>query len=137
MLRIIDLRQGKDSDIFERLADRESVGRQDVVEKVLEILENVRKNGDRAVLEYTRKFDGVDLDAPSLRVSGSEIEEAYGSIDPKLLEIIRKCRANIEAFHEKQKMNSWFTTGKTAYCWDSSSDLLEPWVSMSREVRRC
>lgn len=61
MLRIIDLRQGKDSDIFERLADRESVGRQDVVEKVLEILENVRKNGDRAVLEYTRKFDGVDL----------------------------------------------------------------------------
>jgi len=37
MLRIIDLRQGKDSDIFERLADRESVGRQDVVEKVLEI----------------------------------------------------------------------------------------------------
>ncbi len=112
MLRIIDLRQGKDSDIFERLADRESVGRQDVVEKVLEILENVRKNGDRAVLEYTRKFDGVDLDAPSLRVSGSEIEEAYGSIDPKLLEIIRKCRANIEAFHEKQKMNSWFTTGE-------------------------
>jgi len=112
MLRIIDLRQGKDSDLFERLADRESVGRQDVVGKVLEILENVRKNGDRAVLEYTREFDGVDLDASSMRVSGREIEEAYGSIDQKLFEIIRKCRANIEAFHERQKMNSWFTTGE-------------------------
>ena len=58
------------------------------------------------------------------------------SVDPKLLEQIRKCRANIEAFHEKQEMNSLVHhRGKTAYCWDSSSDLLEPWVSMSREVR--
>ena len=111
MLKIIDMRQGKDSELFEKLADRESVGMQDVVDKVREIIENVRKNGDRAVIEYTKKYDEVDLDASSIRVSGREIEEAYDSIDPKLLDIIRKSKSNIMAFHEKQKMNSWFTTG--------------------------
>lgn len=111
MLKIIDMRQGKDSELFERLAERNSVGRQEVTDTVMEILENVRKNGDRAILEYTKKFDEVDLDASSMRVSGREMEEAYDSIDPKLLDIIRKSKANIIAFHEKQKMNSWFTAG--------------------------
>jgi histidinol dehydrogenase len=111
MLKIIDLRQGRDPELFEKLAARDSVGRQDVADTVREILENVRKNGDRAVLEYTRKYDGVDLDASSIRVSGSEMEEAYDALDPGLLEIIKRCRANITAFHEKQKANSWFAAG--------------------------
>ena len=58
MLKIIDMRRGKDSDLFEKLVGRDSVGRQDVVDTVNEILENVRKNGDRAVLDYTARFDG-------------------------------------------------------------------------------
>ena len=111
MLKIIDIRQGKDTELFEKLADRDSVGRRDVTDTVREILENVRKYGDRAVLEYTKKFDRVDLDVSSMRVSGREMEEAYDSIDPKLLDIIRKSKANITAFHEKQKTNSWFATG--------------------------
>lgn len=111
MLKIIDIRQGKDTELFEKLADRDSVGRRDVTDTVREILENVRKYGDKAVLEYTKKFDRVDLDVSSMRVSGREMEEAYDSIDPKLLDIIRKSKANITAFHEKQKTNSWFATG--------------------------
>ncbi|NLP06914.1 MAG: histidinol dehydrogenase [Clostridiaceae bacterium] len=111
MLKIIDMRRGKDSDLFEKLVGRDSVGRQDVVDTVNEILENVRKNGDRAVLDYTARFDGVELDASSMKVSESEINAAYDSISPKLLDIIRKSKANIIAFHEKQKANSWFTTG--------------------------
>lgn len=43
MLKIIDMRRGKDSDLFEKLVGRDSVGRQDVVDTVNEILENVRK----------------------------------------------------------------------------------------------
>ena len=74
MLKIIDIRQGKDTELFEKLADRDSVGRRDVTDTVREILENVRKYGDRAVLEYTKKFDRVDLDVSSMRVSGREMK---------------------------------------------------------------
>ena len=68
---------------------------------VAEILENVRKNGDAALREYSRKFDGAELD--SLTVSREEIQEAMASVDPEFLEILREAAANIRAFHEKQK----------------------------------
>ena len=67
----------KDSDIFERACRQGKRRQAGEVEKVREILENVRKNGDRAVLEYTRKFDGVDLDAPSLAGIG-ELRSGIG-----------------------------------------------------------
>ena len=68
---------------------------------VAEILENVRKNGDAALREYSRKFDGAELD--SLTVSREEIQEAMASVDPEFLEILREAAANIRSFHEKQK----------------------------------
>ena len=68
---------------------------------VAEILENVQKNGDAALLEYTRRFDGAELS--DLTVSREEIQEAMASVDPEFLEILREAAANIRAFHEKQK----------------------------------
>lgn len=112
MIKIIDLRQGSGTELFEKLIRRDRVGRQDVTKVVAEILENVKTGGDKAVLGYTRKFDGAELDAASMKVSDSEIREAYELTDPKLLDIIRKSKTNIMAFHEKQKENSWFTAGE-------------------------
>lgn len=111
MIKIIDMRQGKDSGLFDRLIGRNRLGQGEVVKAVEEIISNVKEDGDKAVLKYTEKFDRVELDASSMKVSQQELKAAYDQIDQKLLAVIRKAKANIEAFHQKQKENSWFSAG--------------------------
>ncbi len=77
---------------------------------VREILDNVKANRDKALFEYTAKFDGFELNAENIKVTEEEIESAYEKIDKDLLDVIRKSLVNIRDFHEKQKMNSWFTS---------------------------
>lgn len=74
---------------------------------VQSIVSAVRQEGDAAVLRYSEQFDGVKLEAGSLRVTESEIEAAYGEVEASFLEAIREAAANIRVFHEKQKRNSW------------------------------
>lgn len=59
---------------------------------------------------YTEKFDGAKLDASTVEVTEQEIGEAYAQVDSGLIQVIRKARENILAYHEKQKENSWFTS---------------------------
>ncbi len=75
---------------------------------VLEILDAVRKEKDKALFDYTEKFDHAKIDAETLRVTEEEIEEAYRLVDPDLVRIIRKALENIRAYHEKQRQYSWF-----------------------------
>ncbi|MFE1243153.1 histidinol dehydrogenase [Fictibacillus sp. NPDC058756] len=75
---------------------------------VLEILQNVKLEGDKALLNYTEKFDGVSLS--SLEVTKEEIDEAVASLDQKMIDIISEAAANIREYHEKQKRQSWFFT---------------------------
>lgn len=112
MLKIIDMRNGGKSGLFEKLAGRGRIGSEEIVRAVEEIVENVRKRGDEAVLEYTEEFDGVKLDKTLMKVSRQEMENAYDEVDPEMVDVIKKSGANIIAFHEKQKGNSWFTTGQ-------------------------
>ena len=72
---------------------------------VAEIIENVRKNGDKALYEYCEKFDKAKLKA--LQVTQAEIDEAFASVEPKFLEILRKAADNIRAFHQCQVRNSF------------------------------
>ena len=72
---------------------------------VTEIIENVRKNGDKALFEYCEKFDKAKLTA--LQVSPEEIEEAVASVDPGFIEILEKAAANIRKFHSRQVRNSF------------------------------
>jgi len=109
MIRRIDMRQGKDSGLFDRLIERNTLSKADVVKVVEEIISDIRKNGDKALFEYTEKFDRVQVTAGSIKVSGQEIKEAYEKIDPELLGVIRRAKENIEKFHQKQKENSWFS----------------------------
>ena len=111
MIKTIDMRRDKDSGLFDRLVGRNRLEQGEVVKAVEEILLNVRKNGDKAVIEYTEKFDNAMLDAASIKVSQQEFKAAYDKVDPKLLKVIRRAKINIEAFHQKQKENSWFSTG--------------------------
>ena len=72
---------------------------------VADIIANVRRNGDRALLEYCEKFDRAKLSA--LQVTAEEIEEAVASVEPKFLEILQKAAANIQKFHQRQVRSSF------------------------------
>ena len=71
-----------------------------VEEPVKEIIANVRENGDAALFEYTERFDRAKLD--TLLVSDEEIDDAFATVEPKFIEILREAAENIRAFHEKQ-----------------------------------
>jgi len=110
LIKVIDLRNGKDSGLFESLASRSQMEHGDVLRRVEDIVNNVRQNKDKAVLEYTAMFDKVELSSESLKVSEDEIKEAYSKVDSRLVEVIKKSRDSIKSFHEKQKEKSWFVS---------------------------
>lgn len=73
---------------------------------VLEILKQVRENGDEALSNYTEKFDGVKLD--DLIVSKQEFAEARQLVSSEFLTSIEQAKENITAFHQAQNEQSWF-----------------------------
>ncbi len=75
---------------------------------VAEIIERVKTERDKALFDYTQKFDRFELNAENIRVTRQETEEAYGRLDPELVEVIRRAADNIRSFHLKQLRNSWF-----------------------------
>ena len=77
---------------------------------VAEILAKVKSEGDEALFAYTKQFDKVEINKDTIRVTEEEIREAYDTIDPALLDVIRKALVNIRTYHEKQIQNSWFTS---------------------------
>ena len=100
MIKILKYGEVSNEEIFAR-----AVPGINVEKTVADIIENVIKNGDKAVLEYNEKFDKAKLS--SLLVSQEEIDEAIASVEPKFIEILKKAAANITKFHEKQKRNSF------------------------------
>ena len=74
------------------------------------ILADVRENGDKAVFNYTKKFDGADISAENFIVTKEEEKEAYEKVDPGLIDVIRKAILRIRTFHEKERQKSWFMT---------------------------
>ena len=95
MIQILNYGQVDRDKIFARV-----VPEVDVEAVVSEIIADVRKNKDRAVLAYCSRFDRVDLDR--LEVTKEEIAEAKNQVTPEFLEILGKAAANIRAYHEKQ-----------------------------------
>ena len=109
-MRLVKLTNDTKKDILTSLLKRSPAQYPEYEKIVADILDNVRTNGDKAVFEYTEKFDGYKYDSKSIRVSEEEINEAYKNYDKELISIMEKAYANIKAYHEKQKQNSWITT---------------------------
>ncbi|MEE1250711.1 MAG: histidinol dehydrogenase [Lachnospiraceae bacterium] len=107
-MRIVTLTNETKDNILENLLKRSPNSYGEYEGQVAEIIENVRKNKDSAIFEYSEKFDHADINAGNILVSEEEIKEAYEKVDAKLLEVMRKSLVNIRAYHEKQKQNSWF-----------------------------
>lgn len=111
-MKVLELNKETEKILLAELKKRDPGSMTKYEDAVNDIIENVRTNGDKALFEYTKKFDGFDLNAGNILVSEEEIEEAYKNTDKKLIEVIRKALVNIRAFHEKQKQNSWFTSSE-------------------------
>ena len=105
MIKILEYGKVPNEELFLRTDLKSKVG-----EVVEEIIENVRKNGDRALFEYAKAFDGVELS--SLKVDESEIENAYKNADKEFIRVLEKAASNIRAFHEKQKRTGFIMTSE-------------------------
>lgn len=112
MIRIINIKEGREDGFFQKLEARLAEGDMNVTRQVEDIVWDVRSRGDQALIDYTRRFDGVELDPSALRVTGDEIQRAYEKTDARLVEVIRKAAGNIEGFHRKQLENSWVSTDR-------------------------
>ena len=109
-MRILKLTEDTRKDILQNLLKRSPNNYGEFEGRVNAIIEEVRNNRDQAVFNYTKQFDGADIDAGNILVTEAEIAEAYEQVDTTLLAVIRKSLVNIKKYHEKQVQNSWFTT---------------------------
>ncbi len=100
MIKILKYGEVENSEIFARV-----VPKTDVESIVAEIIANVRKNGDKALFEYSEKFDKAKLS--SLMVLPEELSAAMDKVEPEFVEVLKKAAANIRKFHEKQVRNGF------------------------------
>ena len=109
-MRILKLTEDTRKDILQNLLKRSPNNYGEFEGRVNAIIEEVRNNRNQAVFNYTKQFDGADINAGNILVTEEEIAEAYEQVDTTLLAVIRKSLVNIKKYHEKQVQNSWFTT---------------------------
>jgi histidinol dehydrogenase len=105
MIKIYKYGEVSNSEIFAR---NNPTG--DVSGIVKDIIENVKQNGDKALKEYSLRFDGAELQ--ELEVTKEEIEEAFTLVEPEFIRILNEAAENIREFHTAQKKNSFIINSK-------------------------
>ncbi|MDJ1157960.1 histidinol dehydrogenase [Chelatococcus sp. SYSU_G07232] len=99
----LDARARGFSDAFSRLLAMKREVSEDVDQAVAAIIADVVARGDQAVIDFTRRFDGLELTAQSLRVDEAEIDAAVRACAPGVLDALREAKARIEAYHLRQR----------------------------------
>jgi len=92
---------------FQKLCGRNSGRNKRISESVRKIIEDVRQDGDEALIKYTRRFDGVKMTARDIKVSACEMSGAYQDIDPEFVSTLKVILDNITKFYNKQIKKSW------------------------------
>ncbi|MBQ2086762.1 MAG: histidinol dehydrogenase, partial [Selenomonas sp.] len=93
-----------------REANKITFGRDmSAAELVAQIVHDVRFEGDKAVLRYTKLIDKVECSIEDLLVTEAEFAAAEAQADPQVVESLQKAAANVRRYHEEQKPNSWMT----------------------------
>lgn len=108
MIRKIKADGVQEVEFLAKLGERSRNTNKDVTETVSEIISNVMMNGDKAVREYTIKFDGKAPD--SFEVPKEELTALTAECDPEFIATLKKAADNIRNFHERQTQQSWLTT---------------------------
>ncbi|MDD1778594.1 MAG: histidinol dehydrogenase, partial [Candidatus Helarchaeota archaeon] len=107
MIRTLDLPTFK-SDALPALKNRGTLTFEKIRGEVQSILDDVRQNGDTAVIRYEKTFDQVNLSKAKIRVTPTEIKKAYEQVSAEIVEAIRQVSKNIATFHGAQKRDLWF-----------------------------
>ena len=88
---------------FAALLGQKREAASDVDDAVRTILDDVRRNGDQALLAYTKRFDRNDIAADRIRVTEDDVERAFDQVSPDVLDALKLARDRIEAFHLRQR----------------------------------
>ena len=109
-MNILETERDAKSDVLAALTAQPAGSDPELESTVRDIIADVRKRGDEALLELGRRFDCSEL--ADIRVTEADHEQAYAGVKPELLEAIRAAKSNIEAFHRRQLRNSWIEMGE-------------------------
>ena len=109
-MRIVKLTEDNKKDLLNKLLKRSTQSYPEYEKTVAEIIENIRTNGDKALFEYTLKFDKFNLNKDNIRVTRDEIDAAYKELDAEYVTVIKKAKENIREYHEKQVRQTFITT---------------------------
>ena len=107
-MRIVTLTEETKQNLLENLLKRSTNDYGDYEKVVADILENVKTRKEEAIFEYSLKFDKCVMTKETFEVEREEIEAAYNELDDHFIQVMKDSAANIRAYHEKQKRNSWF-----------------------------
>jgi histidinol dehydrogenase len=106
-IRVVKTTDAGFTPLIKRILARRG-SREDAVEKrVAEIVAAVKKEGDRALLRFTRLFDHVQLTSTTMEVKSAEIERALATVPAKNLIALRLAAKRIASFHRRQLQKSW------------------------------
>ncbi len=111
-MRIVELTEETRSNLLENLLKRSPNSYGEYEQTVNEIIAKVRNGKDDALFALTEQFDHCRLTADHIRVPKEEIRQAYETVSPEFVEVLKKAAENIMAFHQKQMHNSWFLPGE-------------------------
>ena len=107
-MKIVRLTTDTRQNLLENLLKRSTNDYGDYEKVVADIIENVKMRKEDAIFEYSLKFDKCTTTRENFRVTRGEIDAAYQQLDEHFIQVMRDSAANIRAYHEKQKRNSWF-----------------------------
>lgn len=110
MITILDGRGQSLERVLSMLGRRSQLSCGAEKQTVEHILKEVREDGDKALLRFTKAYDQVSFaSAEEMEVTPEEFEDAKALTSPRMMDILRQAKANILRFHEKQRQNSWIT----------------------------
>ncbi len=107
-IRMLDSRQPDFKEQLGRLLAWDEVSDQHVQARVAQIVEDIKAKGDQALLEYTRRFDNLDVSAvKDLEISKNRIQDALAGIEPQQKQALELAAQRIKDYHQRQLQNSW------------------------------
>jgi histidinol dehydrogenase len=108
MLKFMEITESNKNSLIKDLKARNVETEQEVILSVSNILSKVKKEGDKALFEFTKAFDNVEL--KTLEVSAGEIDECFNKVEEDFIEALKEAKVNIEDYHNKQKANGFLMT---------------------------
>jgi histidinol dehydrogenase len=108
-MRIIKTSDRGSRAVLKEIINRASRDNKEIEKKVRKILSDIEKEGDNAVVRYTELYDSISLKPSEIRLSRDKIVRAGKSLNKKALKSLEVSAERIKRFHEKERLNSWFT----------------------------